>query len=142
MQASYPAGSGLAELLSKGEIPAAILKYCFASSLFIWDKRVTHLTEISAKRAGILAIGELTIGPCKHFFPGYLARWDKILLKACVLVLNLRAKKHKEEGKKAFQVVWWNAFITISNQCLTSYKVSWEFIITDLSSMQTFLKCT
>ena len=74
MQASYPAGSGLAELLSKGEIPTAILKYCFASSLFIWDKRVTHLTEISAKRAGILAIGELTIGPCKHFFPGYLAR--------------------------------------------------------------------
>ena len=47
----------LAELLGKGEIPAAILKYCFAGSLFIWDRRVTRLAEISAKRAGISARG-------------------------------------------------------------------------------------
>ena len=37
--------------------PAAILKYCFAGSLFIWDRRVTRLAKISAKRAGISARG-------------------------------------------------------------------------------------
>ena len=47
----------LAELLGNGEIPAAILKYYFAGSLFIWDRRVTRLAEISAKRAGISARG-------------------------------------------------------------------------------------
>ena len=66
----------LAELLGKGEIPAAILKYCFAGSLFIWDRRVTYLAEISAKRAGRL--GELTIVPCKHFFPGLITRHAEI----------------------------------------------------------------
>ena len=45
----------MAELLGKGEIPAAILKYSFAGSLFIWETRVTRLAEISAKTAGISA---------------------------------------------------------------------------------------
>ena len=56
----------LAELLGKGEIPAAILKYCFARSLLIWDRRVTRLAEISQKELGS-RLGELTIVPCKHF---------------------------------------------------------------------------
>ena len=64
MEASY---GQLAELLGKGEIPAAILKYCFAGSLFISDRRVT-------------------------LFPGfnYSARRDKILLKARVFHIDKR----------------------------------------------------
>ena len=72
----------LVELLGKGEIPAEILKYCFAGSLFIWDRRVTRLAKISAKRPGISArestIVQLTIVPCKHFFQGLITRHPAI----------------------------------------------------------------
>ena len=80
----------LVESLAKGEIPAAILKYCFAGSLFIWDRRVT--SRRSRQKEPGSRLGELTIVPCKHFFPGFISsrsisflRVDEIRIDRCLI---------------------------------------------------------
>ena len=95
----------LTKLLGKSEIPAAILKYCFSGSLFIWDRRVTPRRHLGKKSRDLGYIGELTIVPCKHFFLGYSARRDEILLKAHAFGINKRKWRKsvlnpEERGRK------------------------------------------
>ena len=138
----------LTKLLGKSEIPAAILKYCFSGSLFIWDRRVTPRRHLGKKSRDLGYIGELTIG--QHFFLGYSARRDEILLKAhafCMnkrkwrkLVLNPEERNVERNEKKHFR---WSHDEMHSSliECLTNYKVSCEFT-NCLIQLQTFLKRT
>ena len=111
---------------------------------------MTPRRHLGKKSRDLGYIGELTIVPCKHFFLGYSARRDEILLKAHAFginkrkwrksVLNPEERNVERNEKKHFR---WSHDEMHSSliECLTNYKVSCEFT-NCLIQLQTFLKRT
>ena len=98
----------LAELLGKGEIPAAIDEVLFCRLTVYMGLADNSSRQDLGKKSRVARHAEIRF--C----------WKRVCFASLVLQKKMaevsdepRGKKRKEEGKKAFQVVsWLNAFIT------------------------------